>query len=54
MFTERYQLDLSIKELQWLKITQKKPSLKSEGFSQQGGKNELTIRPITKLYTVTF
>ena len=53
MFTERYQLDLSIKELQWLKITQKKPSLKSEGFSQQGGKNELTIRPITKLYTVT-
>ena len=54
MFTERYQLDLSIKELQRLIITKKKPSLKSEGFSQQGGKNELTIRPITKLYTVTF
>ena len=54
MFTERYQLDLSIKELERLIITKKKPSLKSEGFSQQGGKNELTIRPITKLYTVAF
>ena len=53
LFTERYQLGLSIKSLQRLKMMQKKPSLKSEGFSQQGGKNELTIRPITKLYTVT-
>jgi len=37
-----------------IKNIAKKPSLKSEGVSQQGGKNELTIRPITKLYTVTF
>lgn len=47
MFTERYQLDISVKSLLWLKITQKKPSLESEGFSQQGGKNELAIRSIT-------
>jgi len=54
MFTERYPLNLSIKALQWLKITQKKPSLKSEGFSQQGGKNELFIRSITNCYTIFF
>ena len=54
MFTERYQLALSIKSLQRLKMMQKKPSLNSEGFSQQGGKNELAIRPITKSYTAMF
>ena len=37
-----------------IKNNAKKPSLKSEGFSQQGGKNELPIRPITIPYTVMF
>jgi len=37
-----------------IKNEEKKPSLESEGFSQQGGKNELAIRSITKTYTVIF